>query len=177
MKELRLHGRGGQGVVTGAEIIVHGAVEKGFLASSFPFFGFEKKGGPVEAYVRVSEEKIRQKCSVYTPDYVVVIDPTLMASVDVFAGLKPDGTIIFNCESPSQLSIPDSVSHYCWLDANQIALEMFGRLLPNTAMLGAFAAVSGWLDVEVAATLAAEHWGEKNADAVRRGAAAVITVK
>ena len=164
-------------MVTSAEIIVHGAVEKGYMASSFPFFGFEKKGGPVEAYVRVSETKIRQKCSVYTPDFVVVIDPTLMGSVNVYAGLKPDGHIIFNCEDPALLQIPDTVTHYSWLDANAIALEMFDRLLPNTAMLGAFAAISDWLDVETAAELAARHWGEKNAEAVRRGAAAVKTVK
>ncbi len=177
MKELRLHGRGGQGVVTSAEIIVHAAVEKGFIASCFPFFGFEKKGGPVEAYVRVSEEKIRQKSSVYHPDFVVVIDPTLLPSIDVFAGLKPEGTILFNCESPPDIKVPENIRHFAWLDANRIALDMFGRLLPNTVMLGAFAKFSGWVDVEAVARLAVEHWGEKNAEAVHRGAEAVQQVR
>lgn len=177
MKELRLHGRGGQGVVTSAEIIVHAAVEKGFIASCFPFFGFEKKGGPVEAYVRVSKEKIRQKSSVYHPDFVVVIAPTLLPSIDVFAGLKPQGSILFNCESPSDVHIPETIQHFGWLDASKISLEMFGRLLPNTIMLGAFAQFSGWVDVEVVAQFAAKHWGEKNAVAVRRGAEAVQQVR
>lgn len=177
MKEIRLHGRGGQGVVSSAELIVHAAIENGKFASCFPFFGFEKKGGPVAAFVRISEEKIRPKCEVYTPDCIIVVDPTIANSVNVFDGLKPGGLAFLNCEAPSAIGFPPGLKEYGWLDATAISMEIFGRALPNTVMLGAFAAVSSWVDTDTLSRLATELWGPKNADAVRLGSESVNLVK
>lgn len=177
MKEIRLHGRGGQGVVTSAELIVRGAIENGKFASCFPFFGFEKKGGPVAAFVRISDEKIRPKCEIYNPDCIIVVDPTIAASVNVYDGLRPDAVGLFNCEDPANMKIPASLKEYGWLDATGISMGIFGRPLPNTVMLGAFAKVTGWVDAKVLAEMAAGLWGPKNADAVLKGGEAVKHVK
>ena len=165
-------------MVTGAEIIVHGAIERNKFASCFPFFGFEKKGGPVAAFVRIDERKIRPKSMIYHPDCVVVVDPTIMNSVDVFEGLKaePEGWAIINCESPGQIKPPEAVKQFGWLDANKISLDIFGKILPNTVMLGAFAKLTGWVDVDFVAQKAAELWGQKNIEAVRRGAEAATLI-
>jgi pyruvate ferredoxin oxidoreductase gamma subunit/phenylglyoxylate dehydrogenase gamma subunit len=174
VKEIRLHGRGGQGVVTGAEIIVHGAIEKGLFASCFPFFGFEKKGGPVAAFVRIDDQKIRPKSMIYHPDCVVAVDPTIMNSVNVFEGLKaePEGWAIINCEAPDKVALPPEVRQFGWLNANEISLDIFGKMLPNTVMLGAFAKLTGWVEVDFVARKAADLWGEKNIEAVKAGAEA-----
>ena len=179
MKEIRLHGRGGQGVVTGAEIIVHGAIEKDKYASCFPFFGFEKKGGPVAAFVRIDDQKIRPKSMIYHPDCVVVVDPTIMNSVNVFEGLKaePEGWAIINCESPDQVVLAPEVRKFGWLNANEISIDIFGKPLPNTVMLGAFAELTAWVDVDFVARKASELWGEKNTEAVRRGAEAARLIE
>lgn len=178
MKEIRLHGRGGQGVVTGAEIIVHGAIAKDKFASCFPFFGFEKKGGPVAAFVRLDDQKIRPKSMIYYPDCVVVVDPTIMNSVDIFEGLKPepDGWAIINCETPDRLKLPSKVKKLGWLDANALSVEIFGKMMPNTIMLGAFAKLTGWVDVDFIADKASELWGSINRQAVLRGAEMVTYV-
>ena len=161
-------------MVTGAEIIVHGAIEKGLYASCFPFFGFEKKGGPVAAFVRIDDQKIRPKSMIYHPDCVLVVDPTIMNSVNVFEGLKaePEGWAIINCESAEAVSPPPEVKKFGWLNANEISLEVFGKILPNTVMLGAFAQLTGWVDVDFVARKASELWGDKNTLAVKRGAEA-----
>ena len=179
MKEIRLHGRGGQGVVTGAEIIVHGAIEQDKFASCFPFFGFEKKGGPVAAFVRIDDQKIRPKSMIYNPDCVVVVDPTIMNSVNVFEGLKaePEGWAIINCESPSQVNLAPEVKKFGWLNAHEISIEIFGKPLPNTVMLGAFAKLTGWVEVDFVAQKASELWGPKNIEAVKRGAEAAQLIE
>jgi 2-oxoacid:acceptor oxidoreductase gamma subunit (pyruvate/2-ketoisovalerate family) len=170
LKEIRLHGRGGQGIVTSAEVIVYAASEDNLFAACFPYFGFEKKGGPVAAFVRIDESKIREKCQIYEPDCVVIVDPTVVTVAStVFDGLKENGIVVMNCSDPASYSFPRSASKVGAVDANAISREVLGRVLPNTVMLGAFAKVTGWVDKDKLAARTAEIWGEKNKQAVLRG--------
>ena len=96
MKELRIHGRGGQGSVTAAELIATAAFEGGVFAQAFPMFGVERRGAPVQAFVRFADKKIRLRSQIYEPDYIIVQDSTLIADVNVFAGMKKGGIAIVN---------------------------------------------------------------------------------
>ena len=170
MKEIRLHGRGGQGIVTSAEVIVYAASEAGLFAACFPYFGFEKKGGPVAAFVRIDDRKIREKCQIYEPDCVLIVDPTLVTpQATVFDGLKNEGVVVMNCADPKAYSFPKNAAQIGVVDANAISQEIMGRILPNTVMLGAFAKITGWVDKDRLAGRTAEIWGEKNSQAVLAG--------
>ena len=171
MKEIRIHGRGGQGTVKASEIMVFGAVKGGQHAQSVPYFGFERSGAPVSAFVRLSDTPIWPKTQIYEPDCLMIMDGSLREAVPIFAGLKEGATIVLNCNR-AQLAtwdFPSEVAQVGWVDANTIALEILGRALPNTVMLGAFARTTGWLDVEVLAQKAKEVFGEKNYAAVKAG--------
>lgn len=177
MREIRLHGRGGQGTVTSAEILVHAAVAENLHASCFPYFGFEKKGGPVSAFVRIDTQKIRQKTQVYNPGCVVVMDPTLVSAVNVFEGMAPESVLVINTKKPiSDYPIPPQVRRVGYLDATGLALDLLGRPVPNTVMLGAFVAATGWVDLERVVARAAEIFGPQNATAVREGYARTTVV-
>lgn len=177
MKEIRIHGRGGQGSVTAAEVIVYAAVHGDQYAACFPYFGFEKKGGPVTAFARIDNQKIREKCQVYHPDCLIVIDPTLMEGVNVFKGIKKGGVLVINRGGVEDLDIPENVETVAYIDASAISEELLGRNVPNTVLLGAFAKATGWVEVGLIAEKSAEIWGEKNAVAVQRGYDQVTVVK
>lgn len=143
--EVRLHGRGGQGVVTAAEMLSEAAFEEGRHAQAFPSFGSERTGAPVVAYCRIAEGEIRTREPVMEPHALVVQDATLLHQVDVFAGLRADGWVIINSrETPGQLGI-DSLEarHVLTVAASDIAKEHVGRPLPNAALLGGLAAMTG----------------------------------
>jgi pyruvate ferredoxin oxidoreductase gamma subunit len=145
VKEIRLHGRGGQGVVTAAELIAIAAYADGKEVQAFPFFGSERMGAPVASFVRIAEpgERIRVHSQVYHPNYVIVQDPTLIGRVDVVSGLRPDGLVIVNTEkSPSELSLKVK-GKVVTFPATDLALEILGKPIPNTALLGVFAAITG----------------------------------
>lgn len=169
MKEIRLHGRGGQGVVKAAEVIVHAAVMGEQYAACFPYFGFEKKGGPVSAFVRIDDSKIREKNQVYKPHCIMVVDPTIVQAVDVFRGAQENCVLVINTRDVDALEIPESIGTVAYVDANGLSEEMFGRVMPNTIMLGAFAKATGWVDKALLAKRAGEIWGEKNVAAVMQG--------
>lgn len=148
MRELRIHGRGGQGSVTAAELIAFAAFEGGVYAQAFPAFGVERRGAPVQAFVRFSDRKIRLRSQVYEPDYIIVQDPTLIGDVDVFMGMKPGGIAIVNTEKPDfDTSVPEGVKVYT-IDATTIALEELGVPITNTTLMGAFAAATGEIQLE-----------------------------
>lgn len=137
--EMRWHGRGGLGAVTSAELVARAAISEGKYAQSFPSFGPERRGAPVVAFLRVSDEFIRIRTSIYKPDVVAVLDPGLLHAVDVTSGLKDGGTIIINSRrSPSELK---SEFGFKWpvaaIDATRIARETIGLPITNTAMIGA----------------------------------------
>jgi pyruvate ferredoxin oxidoreductase gamma subunit len=147
VKELRIHGRGGQGSVTAAELIAVAAFESGENAMAFPAFGVERRGAPVQAFVRFSNEKIRLRSQVYEPDYIIVQDSTLIKDVNVFHGMKEGGIAIVNTEKAIEAEIPAGV-RLITIDATRIALDTLGIPITNTALLGAFAAASGEITFE-----------------------------
>jgi pyruvate ferredoxin oxidoreductase gamma subunit len=148
LRELRIHGRGGQGSVTAAELIAFAAFEGGVYAQAFPAFGVERRGAPVQAFVRFSDAKIRLRSQVYEPDYIIVQDPTLIGDVDVFMGMKSGGIAIINTEKPDfDSNVPEGVKVYA-IDATTIALEELGVPITNTTLMGAFAAATGEIKLE-----------------------------
>ncbi|MBN1165763.1 MAG: pyruvate ferredoxin oxidoreductase subunit gamma [Methanospirillaceae archaeon] len=147
MRELRIHGRGGQGSVTAAELIAVAAFKSQVFSQAFPAFGVERRGAPVQAFVRFSDSKIRLRSQVYEPDYVIIQDSTLIKDVPVFAGMKEGGIAIINSEKEIDFSVPKGV-RLIVIDATKIALEILGIPITNTTLLGAFAAASGEIQLD-----------------------------
>ena len=154
MFEVRIHGRGGQGVVTAAELLSVAAVLEGRHAQAFPSFGSERMGAPVVAYCRIDEREIRLREPVLEPDALIVQDPTLLHQVDVFSGLARDGYMLINTtRSFEELGIGEFVrslepAHRGTVPATELALEHVGRPVPNAALLGGFAAITGRITLE-----------------------------
>ncbi len=170
LKEIRLHGRGGLGTVKAAETLVYAAVTDGIYGNSIPFFGFERQGAPVTAFVRISDKPIRPKNRVYNPHAVVVLEPTIMNAVNVFEGVKEGSLLVINSAlEPDKISIDSKVKTVAIIDANKIALELLGRPITNTVMLGAFVKATGWVSLENVSKKVEELWGTKNKEAVLKG--------
>ena len=152
MLEIRFHGRGGQGTVVATILLAKAFFQAGFYVQSFPVFGVERRGAPVEAYLRLDEKEIWIRSNVYTPDHVVVLDRTLLESVDVIQGLKTGGWILINAPTPPPDLERFSGFHLAVVDATRIALhhQLGTRTHPivNTAVLGAFARVLGMPPLE-----------------------------
>lgn len=144
MKEVRFHGRGGQGAVTAARLLAAAIFEEAEgkrYVQAFPAFGMERRGAPVQAFLRFSDLPIPIRTYVYTPDYVIVLDATLINSVMIHDGLKSDGLVLINTnENPSKFRV--QTEKIAVVDATSIALETLGRPIVNTTMLGAFAAAT-----------------------------------
>ncbi|MBI2844386.1 MAG: 2-oxoacid:acceptor oxidoreductase family protein [Armatimonadetes bacterium] len=151
LKEIRWHGRGGQGAKTAALLFADAALSEGKYIQAFPEYGPERTGAPVQSFNRVSDEPITIHCHAKNPNVVVVLDPTLIGSVDVTAGLAPDGVIIVNTNQPAS-TIREKLKlngrKLYTLDASAIAKETIGRDIPNTPMLGALVKVTGLLSYE-----------------------------
>lgn len=149
--EIRWHGRGGQGAKTAALLLADVAFKTGKNVQGFPEYGPERMGAPITAYNRISDGKIRVHSNIYTPDYVVVVDETLLLSVDVTAGLKRNGAVIINTPK-SREEIADKLNGYegrvYTVDARKISEETLGKNFPNSPMLAAIVAVSGVMDRE-----------------------------
>lgn len=154
MFQIRFHGRGGQGVVTAAEMLSVAAFLEGKHAAAFPSFGSERMGAPVMSFCRVDDKEIRLREPVMDPDVLIIQDPTLFRVINVFEGLKPDGYVLVNSNrSVEELGLKDAVSklpagHVCLVPASEIAVKYIGRPLPNAVMLGAFAAQTGKVKLE-----------------------------
>jgi 2-oxoacid:acceptor oxidoreductase gamma subunit (pyruvate/2-ketoisovalerate family) len=156
LKEIRIHGRGGQGAVTAARMLASAFVLEGKYVASFPMYGFERRGAPVAAFTRVDEKPIREKTQVYTPDCMMVIDPTLLKISTLFSGLKPQGILIVN-SSDFNTRMNENLKVAGVIDATKIAVEEIGRDIPNTCLCGAFAAVTGWVSIESVIKALAEY--------------------
>ncbi|HUV62182.1 MAG TPA: 2-oxoacid:acceptor oxidoreductase family protein [Thermoplasmata archaeon] len=152
MIEVRFHGRGGQGVVVASEVLANAAFREGFEVASFPFFGVERRGAPVTAFARLDTRPIRLRSSIYEPDYVVVLDSSLMKGVDLLDGLKAGGHVLINYPDGKSLPALPSGYRYYTLDATSIAAEhMIGsKVAPivNTAIMGGFARVCDLISLE-----------------------------
>lgn len=150
--EIRWHGRGGQGAKTASLLLADAAFNTGKYIQGFPEYGPERMGAPITAYNRISDERLTIHSNIYEPDYVVVVDDTLLASVDVTAGLKEDGAIIVNTtRSPEEVKpyLKGYQGKVCTIDARTISIDTLGKYFPNTPMLGAVVKVSKVIDEQV----------------------------
>ena len=150
--EIRWHGRGGQGAKTASLLLADAAFNIGKYIQGFPEYGPERMGAPVTAYNRISNERLSIHCNIYEPNYVVVIDDTLLECVDVTAGLKEEGAIIVNTQkTPEQIKplLKNYKGKICTVDAKTISVETLGKYFPNTPMLAAVVKVSGVIDQEI----------------------------
>lgn len=145
--DIRLHGRGGQGVMTSSYLIAEAALLEDKYVHAFPTFGPERSGAPIAAFARISDEKFYIKTEVYEPDIVVVQDPSLLSQIDVTAGLQEGGTILINTNDPDKEAVqaikkkrPDSI--FATVDASKIAQEEIGLSVTNTAILGALCKIT-----------------------------------
>ena len=154
MFQVRIHGRGGQGVVTAAEMLSIAAFEEGRHAQAFPSFGSERTGAPVVAFCRIADKEIRLREPIMEPDALIIQDPTLLYQVDVFAGLKKDGYILINTSrSFDELGLGDYVRDWpkdrlCTVPATDLSRKYVGRPMPNVPLLAGFAAASGIIRLE-----------------------------
>ncbi len=154
MFQVRIHGRGGQGVVTAAELLSVAAFREGRHAQAFPSFGSERTGAPVVAFCRIDDQPIRLREPILAPDALIIQDPTLLHQVDVFSGLVPDGFVLINTtRSFEELGLGEFLArfrreHLCTVPATELALKHVGRAVPNAALLAGFAAVSGRISLD-----------------------------
>jgi pyruvate ferredoxin oxidoreductase gamma subunit len=154
MFQVRIHGRGGQGVVTAAEMLSIAAFEMGKHAQAFPTFGSERSGAPVTSFCRIDDSPLRAREPIAEPDAVIVQDPTLLHQVDLFNGLHRDGYLLLNSSRDfDELGLGDFVAAFrperiLTVPATEIAREHIGRPLPNAVLLGAFSALSRAVSIE-----------------------------
>lgn len=176
MKEIRIHGRGGQGSVVTAELLAIAAFESGKFSLAFPFLGGggERRGAPVQTFVRLDDKPVRLRSKVFEPDYVILQDWSLMEILDVTFGLKENGLLIVNTEkSPQELKVKAKTKiQVKTVPATKIALEVLGLPITNSAIMGAFAAITGEIKIDsIERALALkfpEKVAEKNVAAARK---------
>ena len=170
MFELRIHGRGGQGVVTAAEMFSIAAFAEGRNVQAFPSFGSERMGAPVVSFCRIADTEIRLREPVMEPDAIIIQDITLLHQVDVFAGLKKDGYILLNTgRSFEELGLSDLAAgrpseRLCTLSATEIALKHIGRPIPNVPLIAGLAALSGLIRLESVIQAISEKFSGKVAE-------------
>jgi 2-oxoisovalerate ferredoxin oxidoreductase gamma subunit len=182
MRELRIHGRGGQGAVVASKVLAAALFREGKSVQAFPAFGVERRGAPVTAFLRVSDGPILLRCEITEPDDCVILDPTLLKAIDVTQGLRPGGSILINTDRPPE-TFADLAKRFqvALVDASAIA-RGFGlgsktQPIVNTAILGAFSAASGMVSLESVCASIAEAVRiktDQNVAAAREAAKAVL---
>jgi pyruvate ferredoxin oxidoreductase gamma subunit len=172
MIEVRFHGRGGQGAVTSAEIVAQAAIKLSYYAQAFPSFGPERRGAPVQAFLRVSNTPIRLRSKIYHPDNVIILDPTLLVAANPTVGLKEHGFIIINSnKSADELMEMFPGRNIAHVDASKIAKEELGIPITNTTMIGSLVKASGIVSIEALEEPVRERFGviaQKNINAYMR---------
>jgi pyruvate ferredoxin oxidoreductase gamma subunit len=168
--EVRIHGRGGQGVVTAAELLSVAAFGEGKNALAFPTFGSERTGAPVTAFCRISDRPIRSREPIVEPDALIVQDPTLLHQVDVFGGVGGEAYVLLNTgRSLAELGLDEFAERFrpervVTVPATELAREHLGRPLPNAALLGAFAALTGVVSIDSVADAIGRRFSGTTAD-------------
>ncbi len=190
MLEIRWHGRGGQGAKTAALLFAEAAAAAGKFIQAFPEYGPERMGAPVISYNRVSEEPITLHSGIESPQYVAVLDPSFVGSVDFTAGVPDGGVIIINtgdtpAEMRNRMGLKNMSIRLCTVDASAIAQDTIGRAIPNTPMLGAIVKATGTLDLETVLVDVESKMKKKfrdkpeivqgNVDAIRRAYEEVVS--
>ncbi len=175
LMEIRWHGRGGQGIVSVSRLLADAALAENKYVQSFPEFGPERSGAPVRGFTRISDEPISIHSQIYEPNIVVVVDPTLLSSGNVASGLAKDGIIIANSErKPEEIkkTLKTKDAHVYSVDARRIALDILGRPIYNTAMLGALIKVAPLTSMESIEKVIRLRFpgtmGKKNVEAMKR---------
>jgi 2-oxoacid:acceptor oxidoreductase gamma subunit (pyruvate/2-ketoisovalerate family) len=173
MKEIRIHGRGGQGAVVAARIMVIAFAREGKWGSGFPTFGAERRGAPVMVFVRFDDRPIRERSRVYYPDCLMVIDPRLINSTSIFDGIKLGGVLVLNTAELVRERPHENLRIVGFVDATKIGLEEVGMPITNTCMLGAFARTTGWVGLDSIISSLEEYFSgdilNKNKKCVERG--------
>ncbi len=170
MFEVRIHGRGGQGVVTAAELLSVAAFVEGRHAQAFPSFGSERTGAPVVAFCRIDDKEIRTREPIMRPDALIIQDPTLLQQVSVFEGLSPQGYLLINsARGFGELGLGEFVAGFksermLVVPASQFAMTRLRRPVPNAALLGGFAAISGLVSLDSVITAIRERFHGPVAD-------------
>ncbi len=171
--EIRWHGRGGQGGVTSAELVAQAAISEGRYGQAFPSFGPERRGAPVLAFIRVSNQPIRLRMEITEPDVIVVLDPGLLPIVNVTSGLKPGGIAVVNTrKSPEEIREEFKIDwQIATVNATRIARELLGVPITNTTMIGALVRVTGLVNMESLVAPVEHRFGrlaERNINAMKR---------
>lgn len=173
MKEIRIHARAGQGAITTASLLGYAYFLKGMYPYAFPHFGAARMGAPMNAFVRVDAKPVRLRSQIYDPDYVIIMDATLMRGFNCFSGLKENGIAIINEREGIEIPKLKARQKIFIVPANDIALKTIGRPLGNTALLGAFCAATGELDLEFLLGAIRHRFSDKaqaaNIEAVKQG--------
>jgi len=183
MKQIRLHGRGGQGVVTAAELIAIAAYADGHQAQAFPSFGVERTGAPIQAFARIDDKFIRNREQVYNPDILVIIDPSLIGLIDMTSDCNAGVKVIVNTTQkaeelkltfgPKKTKIP--LADIFVVDASKIAMEVLGRNLANTTILGVLARAVDLVDIKGFKEAIKEKFEEKGEEVVNKNITAIET--
>lgn len=170
MKEIRFHGKGGQGVVKSAQLIVQSVVEEGSYAHFIPSFGVERKGSPVHGFLRLDNKDIKLKSQVYKPEAVIIYDDSLLKLPGTLAGLQQGGTVLINSDKTlGELGLPAEAEHVYIVNATKIALDVINSDIPNTAILGAYAKVIGDVDWDILQNNILHTFGKSNVIAAQAG--------
>ena len=173
--EIRWHGRGGQGVVTASRLLAQAAMGEGKHVQAFPEFGPERTGAPIRGFTRISDERIRIHSQIYNPNMVVVLDPTLLGTIDVGYGLVDNGKLVVNTDLDSsdlnkKFEIKNAKTYT--VDATRIALDILGKPITNTAMLGAVVKAEPLIKLDSICKSVSERFhgaiGEKNVEAIKK---------
>lgn len=177
MKEIRIHARAGQGAITTASILGYAYFMKGKYPYAFPHFGAARMGAPMNAFVRVGDEPVRLRSQVYNPDYLIVVDATLMRGFNCYVGFKKDGIAVVSEREGMEIPKPAEGQKVFVVPANKISIEIMGRpLLGNTVLLGAYAAATGELELDDLVKSISKRFADKgkkiidaNVEAIKRG--------
>lgn len=174
MIQIRIHGRGGQGVVTAAELIAIAAFNNGQQAQAFPSFGVERTGAPVESFVRIDNQIINTREHIYNPDILIIQDASLLDSIDVSTGCSEKTKVIINtAKKTSQLKIKLPKENIYTIDATSIALEIIGKNIVNTTILGAFAKITGLVSLASLKSAIKEKFADKSQDIINKNIKAI----
>jgi len=179
MIQVRIHGRGGQGVVTAAELIAIAGFAEGLYSQALPSFGVERSGAPIQAFARLSSEAIIVREHIYQPNFIIIQDASLLTSVDILFGADPKTIVMINTgKSPAEIfkaikeqkiqSFVPTISNIKTIDATKIALQIFGKNLMNTVILGAFAKISGHISLKSLHRAIAEKFSSKGSDIISK---------
>jgi len=173
MKEIRIHARAGQGAITTASLLGEAYFKEGKFPYAFPHFGAARMGAPMNAFVRVDTKPVRLRSQIYEPNYVIIVDPTLMRGFNCFSGLKEDGVAVISGAQDLDLPKLKAKQKAFLVPANEIAMKTIGRPLGNTTLIGAYAAATGEIKIETIIEVVKSKFSGKamegNIEAIKQG--------